>query len=96
MAESYYDLLKHPEWQKKRLKVLEAAEFECATCGSKDKTLHVHHRYCEPCIVRKVCLVRALFEVCGTWMCGYCFESRKRRSTKEMLKRYYERKFATQ
>jgi hypothetical protein len=44
---NYYELLKHPKWQKKRLEVLEAANFECTSCGSKEKTLHVHHRYYE-------------------------------------------------
>lgn len=45
MAESYYELLRHPEWQKKRLVVMQAAGFECAHCGAKDITLNVHHRY---------------------------------------------------
>lgn len=42
---TYYELLKHPKWQKKRLEILEAANFECECCGGKDKTLHVHHKY---------------------------------------------------
>jgi hypothetical protein len=41
---SYADLLKDPRWQKKRLEVLEAAEWACAICDDKTKTLHVHHR----------------------------------------------------
>lgn len=45
MASSYYELLKHPKWQKKRLKALERAEFTCERCGAQDKTLHVHHGY---------------------------------------------------
>jgi len=44
---SYFDLLKHPNWQKRRLEVFEQAGFECSNCGSKDKTLHVHHCYYE-------------------------------------------------
>lgn len=40
---SYADLLKDPRWQKKRLLVLEAAGWECSSCGANDKTLHVHH-----------------------------------------------------
>lgn len=43
----YFELLKHPEWQRKRLEVLEAANFECSDCGGKEKTLHVHHTYYE-------------------------------------------------
>lgn len=37
------DQYKHPNWQKKRLEALEAAEFTCQDCGAKDKQLHVHH-----------------------------------------------------
>jgi hypothetical protein len=44
---SYYDLLKHPKWQKLRLKVMQKANFECQNCGSKDSTLHIHHSYYE-------------------------------------------------
>lgn len=43
----WYDLLKHPKWQKKRLEILESANFECDDCGSQEKTLHVHHTYYE-------------------------------------------------
>jgi len=41
---NYYELLKDPRWQKKRLEVLDRAGFECENCGANDKTLHVHHR----------------------------------------------------
>lgn len=47
MAESYYDLLRRPEWQRKRLEVMQAADFVCQECGAKDKTLNVHHRWYE-------------------------------------------------
>lgn len=43
----YSELLKHPKWQEKRLRVLEAAGFQCSSCGDKEKTLHVHHGYYE-------------------------------------------------
>lgn len=39
-AEQY----KHPNWQKKRLEVMQAARFECEICGDKDTTLNVHHK----------------------------------------------------
>lgn len=42
---SYYELLKHPNWQRKRLEVLERAGFACEHCGSTEKTLHVHHTH---------------------------------------------------
>ena len=41
---SYTEQLKHPNWQRKRLQILDASGFECSECGSKDKTLHVHHK----------------------------------------------------
>ena len=44
---TYWELLKHPNWQKKRLEVLEAHKFECQECGENDVTLHVHHSYYE-------------------------------------------------
>ena len=41
---TYSEQLRHPNWQRKRLEVLSDANFECEDCGSKDNTLHVHHR----------------------------------------------------
>lgn len=41
---TYREQLLHPNWQKKRLEMLEAAGWECSSCGNKDQTLHVHHR----------------------------------------------------
>ncbi len=41
---NFFDQYKHPNWQKKRLEVLEAAGFECESCGSVDEQLHVHHK----------------------------------------------------
>lgn len=41
---SYSEQLKHPNWQRKRLQVLEAHDFTCLECRSKEKTLHVHHK----------------------------------------------------
>lgn len=41
---TYAEQLKHPNWQRKRLEMLDAAGFECACCGDKETTLHVHHR----------------------------------------------------
>lgn len=39
----YYELLKHPNWQRKRLEVLSRENFSCESCGQTDDTLHVHH-----------------------------------------------------
>lgn len=42
---TYSEQLKHPMWQKKRLEVLNAANFQCACCRDKETTLHVHHKH---------------------------------------------------
>jgi len=49
MAEEkrYYELLKDPRWQKKRLEIFERNNWECENCGSRDKPLHIHHSYYE-------------------------------------------------
>lgn len=41
---SYSEQLKHPNWQRKRLEVLNAHNFSCVECGCRDCTLHVHHK----------------------------------------------------
>ena len=40
---TYYELLRDPRWQKKRLEVMERDEFKCTACGDSTKTLNVHH-----------------------------------------------------
>lgn len=43
----YSDKLKDPRWQKKRLEVFQRENFTCQCCGTKERTLHVHHLvYC--------------------------------------------------
>lgn len=44
---TYFEKLKDPRWQKKRLEILEAANWSCEDCGGKKNTLHVHHCYYE-------------------------------------------------
>lgn len=34
----------HPKWQKRRLEMLESAEYKCQSCEDTEKTLHVHHK----------------------------------------------------
>jgi hypothetical protein len=41
----FFAKYKHPKWQKKRLEVMEAKNFECECCGDKETTLNVHHKY---------------------------------------------------
>ena len=45
MEKKYFELLKDPRWQKKRLKILERDEFQCQECCDTSRTLHVHHKY---------------------------------------------------
>jgi hypothetical protein len=41
---SYYELLKDPRWQRRRLEIMQRDGFSCLCCGSESKTLSVHHR----------------------------------------------------
>jgi len=41
----YYEKLKDPRWQKKRLEVFQRDDFCCQLCFSDENTLTVHHRY---------------------------------------------------
>ena len=41
---TYSQQLKHPNWQRRRLEMLNGANFECQNCGDKNKMLHVHHK----------------------------------------------------
>lgn len=39
----YSEKLLDPRWQKRRLQLLEKAEWTCSACGEEKETLHVHH-----------------------------------------------------
>lgn len=41
---NYYEKLKDPRWQKKRLEVFERDNFTCQRCDATNKTLNVHHK----------------------------------------------------
>jgi len=43
MANEYFDKLKDPRWQKKRLKIFERDNWTCQMCGSTINSLVVHH-----------------------------------------------------
>ena len=43
--EWYAEQCRRPEWQKKRLEIMNRDGFQCQGCGEKQKTLHIHHRY---------------------------------------------------
>lgn len=40
----FWEQYRRPEWQKRRLEVMESAKFLCEECGAADKTLNVHHK----------------------------------------------------
>lgn len=43
-SERYRQLLLDPQWQRRRLEVLQAADFRCSRCRSQKANLQVHHR----------------------------------------------------
>ena len=45
MATAYQQKLLDPRWQRKRLAILNRANFRCEKCGDASSTLHVHHGY---------------------------------------------------
>lgn len=40
---SYGELLRDPRWQRKRLEIMQRADFRCEQCGTDRITLNVHH-----------------------------------------------------
>jgi hypothetical protein len=42
---TYWEQLRDPRWQKKRLEIMQRDEFICQSCGDAGKTLNVHHGY---------------------------------------------------
>jgi hypothetical protein len=41
---TYSEQLRHPNWQRVRLEVLNRAGWKCEVCSGGDTTLHVHHK----------------------------------------------------
>lgn len=41
---SYREMLALPQWQKRRLQMLERAGWKCVECGAEEQQLHVHHK----------------------------------------------------
>lgn len=41
---TYKQQLLHPNWQRKRLEILQRDEFACRCCYDSESTLHVHHK----------------------------------------------------
>lgn len=44
---TYFEKLRDPRWQKKRLEIMQRAGFACESCGDNESTLNVHHGYYE-------------------------------------------------
>lgn len=44
MSKAYFEKLKDPRWQKKRLETLERSGWSCEVCGDTEESLHVHHK----------------------------------------------------
>lgn len=47
MTKPYWQKLQDPRWQRKRLEILNLAQFKCEDCKDDDETLTVHHSYYE-------------------------------------------------
>lgn len=43
-GKSYSEKLRDPRWQRRRLEIMQHANFACEHCMSPDKTLNVHHK----------------------------------------------------
>jgi hypothetical protein len=44
---TYKELLKLPDWQKKRLEILDRDKWTCQICKETGRPLHVHHKWYE-------------------------------------------------
>lgn len=45
MSTPYWQKLRDPRWQRKRLEIMERDRFSCQSCGNETSTLNVHHKY---------------------------------------------------
>lgn len=45
---TYYEKLRSPQWQRKRLEIMERDSFTCQCCETKEKNLQIHHVYYLP------------------------------------------------
>jgi hypothetical protein len=43
--QTYFEKLKSPKWQKRRLLIMERDEFKCCRCNDTENNLQVHHKY---------------------------------------------------
>ena len=40
---TYWEKLRDPRWQKRRLEIMQRDDFTCRMCSAQSETLHVHH-----------------------------------------------------
>lgn len=59
--------IKHPNWQKKRLEILERDEYICQNCHSENETLNVHHFF-----YKQKTLLWDYDESCLMTLCNAC------------------------
>jgi hypothetical protein len=45
MAADFFEMMRDPRWQKRRLEIMGRDKFTCQECGSTEKELHVHHQH---------------------------------------------------
>lgn len=60
----YYEKLKDPRWQKKRLEIMKRDKFMCQYCGDTKETLNIHHKKYFQNIEPWECDDRYLITVC--------------------------------
>lgn len=68
---TYTEHLKSPEWQRKRLEIMDRDNFTCVSCGTTTKTLNVHH--CSN--YRKNTAPQDYYDHELITLCGDCHES---------------------
>jgi hypothetical protein len=75
---TYSDLLRDPRWQRRRLEIFQRDNWTCQECGSKNNTLHVHHK----CYLPDISPWEYIGELLIT-MCKECHEIEQSVSTIE-------------
>jgi len=74
---NYFDKLKSPKWQKKRLQILQRDNFTCTSCGSTETELHVHHLMYD--------FKKEPWEIDNKLLTTFCTDCHKRRHDLEKL-----------
>lgn len=88
MSTSYFELLKDPRWQRKRLEIMERDNFTCQECEDTEATLNVHHK---AYAFKKM----APWEYPDDWLITLCEGCHEYRSDMEKTWRFIPKDFAT-